>query len=91
MDHIMEFYERIKNQNGKLIKILRTDQGREYEGERLATWKKQKALSIKVPIVKPHNRMEFLRGQTELLWTVSAALCTTTTVATNCLITLADI
>jgi hypothetical protein len=36
----MGLYERIKNQTGKLIKILRTDQGREYEGERLATWKK---------------------------------------------------
>jgi hypothetical protein len=44
MDHIMEFYERIKNQTGKLIKILRTDQGLEYEGERLATWKKQKGI-----------------------------------------------
>ena len=40
----MEFYERIKNQTGKLIKILRTDQGREYEGERLATWEKQKGI-----------------------------------------------
>jgi transposase InsO family protein len=40
----MEFYERIKNQTGKLIKVLRTDQGREYEGERLATWKKQKGI-----------------------------------------------
>jgi hypothetical protein len=40
----MEFYERIENQSGKFIKVLRTDQGREYEGERLATWKKQKGI-----------------------------------------------
>jgi hypothetical protein len=44
VEHIMEFYERIKNQTGKLIKVLRTGQGREYEGERLATWKKQKGI-----------------------------------------------
>jgi hypothetical protein len=44
VDHIMEFYEQIENQSGNFIKVFRTDQGREYEGERLATWKKQKGI-----------------------------------------------
>lgn len=44
VDHIIEFYERMKNQTSKQVKILRTDQGREYEGERMENWKKQNGI-----------------------------------------------
>lgn len=66
VEHIMEFYERIKNQTGKLIKVLRTDQGRNTKVNDWLPGKSRKALSTKLPIVTPHNRMEFLKGQTVL-------------------------
>ena len=44
VDHIIEFYERMKTQTGKQIKVLRTDQGREYGGERMESWKRQKVV-----------------------------------------------
>jgi hypothetical protein len=44
VDHFIEFYERMKTQTVKHVKTLRTDQGREYEGEVMESWKKQKGI-----------------------------------------------
>lgn len=37
--HVIEFCEKIKTQTGNPVKVLRTDQGTEYRGERFDKWK----------------------------------------------------
>ena len=37
--HVIEFCEKIKTQTGRPVKIIRTDRGTEYGGERFTSWK----------------------------------------------------
>ena len=42
--HVIEFCEKIKTQTGNPVKVLRTDQGTEYRGERFDKWKQDSGI-----------------------------------------------
>ena len=42
--HMLEFCEMIKTQTGRQVKVIRTDQGTEYSGDRFNTWKQNSGI-----------------------------------------------